>query len=95
MDVGQNMADILEFSSPNRPVQICMISLSDLARFVVAALDLRLSSWPPEFRVRGDRKTLTQLVDDAQDVKGGLFPDTPSLQSASDSLPSYFMVALT
>jgi hypothetical protein len=45
-----------------------MISLRDLARSIVAAL--KLKTWPREFKVRGDRLTLSELVEAAATMRG-------------------------
>lgn len=71
LDIAHNTAEVIEFTGVNQPVWLCLTSLSDVARFLVAALDLGINSWPPEYRVCGDRKTVTQLIEDAESVKGG------------------------
>lgn len=50
------------------PPYVCMTSAQDVARAVVAALDL--TSWPEVFQLRGDRLTVEQIVGIAEQVRG-------------------------
>jgi nucleoside-diphosphate-sugar epimerase len=49
-------------------VKVSMVSLRDLARSIVAAL--KLKTWPREFKVRGDRLTMSELVEAAATMRG-------------------------
>ena len=60
-----------------QPVTVSMISARDAARFVVAALDL--PNWPTEWRMRGDRMTVSQIVDIGEELIG-LFNCRPTSQ---------------
>lgn len=62
MDVAAGTAEICERTSNGQPIYISMTSVYDLARYIVAALDLGLDRWQPEFRLRGDRRTVTEIV---------------------------------
>ena len=68
LNVRQCAAGIPARFQDGCPIMISMISLRDLARAVVAALGLQ--SWPHEFRVRGDRMCLNQLVEAASIMRG-------------------------
>lgn len=68
MDFRNGKAMLPHFSPAGEPVYICMTSARDVARFVVAALDL--SSWPRELRMRGERMTVDQLVSIGEGLKG-------------------------
>ena len=57
-------------NTAGQPATICMTSAADVARFVVAALDL--PSWPREFRVRGERMTVRDVVATAETIQGML-----------------------
>nr|KMM66734.1 hypothetical protein CPAG_03072 [Coccidioides posadasii RMSCC 3488] len=57
--------------SDGQDSMICMTSAQDVARAVVAALDL--PRWPREFRMFGDRMSLTGLVGTVESVFGGSF----------------------
>ncbi|RNJ54596.1 hypothetical protein D7B24_009611 [Verticillium nonalfalfae] len=71
VNVGAGTADIVETSSSGRPVQVCLTSMDDLARFVAAAIELGLASWPREFKVRGDRLSTRDIFAACSYVLGG------------------------
>lgn len=79
MNMETNAAEIVEYSTAGYPISVSMTSAHDLARFIVAALDLDQRIWPIEFRMQGDRKTVTEIVQYAEAVKG-----RTAHQSASD-----------
>ena len=68
LDIRNCKAMIPHRSSVADSVYICLTSARDVARFVVAALDL--PSWPREFRVRGARMTINQLVSIGESLRG-------------------------
>lgn len=68
MDFRRQTAQLPYNTSNGHSATVSMISARDLAQAVVAALSL--SSWPREFRVRGDRMSVRELVAVAELVKG-------------------------
>ncbi|KAL2008273.1 hypothetical protein VTN00DRAFT_8255 [Thermoascus crustaceus] len=68
MDIRKMTAQIPYYNSMGQEVHICMTSVQDVARFVVAALDL--PAWPTEFRMRGDRMALDDVVRTAEIMRG-------------------------
>lgn len=62
LDINAATAEIVEKDSGGHTVRICMTSVHDLAQFMVAALDLGPASWPREFRMRGDRMSVRDVV---------------------------------
>lgn len=78
--VGQEGDYLLDFrscraqmpfqSTSTQPASICMTSARDVARFIVEALDL--PSWPREFRLRGERMNVRQIIAIAEQVRGKL-----------------------
>jgi len=73
MDVAAGTAQVVEFRADGTPVHVTMTSVYDVARFVVAAVEeLDLDSWPAEFRLSGDRRTVTEIVQWAESVRGEL-----------------------
>lgn len=70
MDIRNMTAQIPYYDSAGQEVHICMTSAQDVARFVVAALDL--SEWPSEFRMRGERMALSDVVRVAEITRGEL-----------------------
>ena len=71
MDVGAGTAEIVERTHSGQPTAISMISVNDVGRFLVAAIELGPQTWPGEFRMQGDRKTVTEVLQWAEAVKGG------------------------
>ena len=68
MDIRNLRAQIPYVMGAEHFPYVCMTSASDLARFVVRALDL--PSWPPELRMRGERMTVDEIVRTAEAMKG-------------------------
>lgn len=71
MDVGAGTAEVVEYNSSGQLIYICLTSVYDLARFVVAAIDLGPHTWPPEYRLQGDRRPVTQILEWGAAVRGG------------------------
>ncbi|KAI9735399.1 MAG: hypothetical protein M1818_006405 [Claussenomyces sp. TS43310] len=81
LDIDNNRGEVIEHNSAGQDLRLCMTSLSDVACFVVEALDIALDRWPEEFKMRGDRRTVTQIIQYAEAIKGvefGLIVWTPS-----------------
>ncbi|PQE25475.1 isoflavone reductase protein [Rutstroemia sp. NJR-2017a BBW] len=70
LNMTANTAEIVEYNSAGQPVWVSMTSVEDVARFVAAALALDLRTWPIEFRMQGDKKTVTEILRYAEVVKG-------------------------
>lgn len=70
LDMRRRRAQLPYSPTGNQSAYICMTSVRDVARFVVAALDL--ASWPREFRLRGDRLNVRQIVSTGEQVLGPL-----------------------
>ncbi|KUJ18018.1 NAD(P)-binding protein [Mollisia scopiformis] len=73
MDVENGTAEVVEQHSDGRPVNVTMTSINDVARFVVAALDLDIDTWQDEFSMSGDRISVAQIVQWAESIKGATF----------------------
>jgi NmrA-like family len=76
MDIRNCKAMIPYFNSAGQPVYVCMMSARDVARFVVAALDL--SYWPRELRMKGERMAVSDVVSIGEALRGKEI--TPSLR---------------
>ena len=63
-------ASVPHYNSAGQVVHVCMTSVQDVARFIVAALDL--PEWPTEFRMLGDRMSVLDLVREAETMRGKL-----------------------
>jgi hypothetical protein len=68
MDLRGAKAQLPFYNEAGQPVYVCMTSARDVARFVVAALSL--ASWPREFRMRGDRMSVSDLVNIGEQLRG-------------------------
>ena len=71
MNVELSTAEVVERNSTGQHVFLCLTSVNDVGRFVVAALDLDPSTWPGEFRMHGDRRTVAEVLQWAEAAKGG------------------------
>lgn len=74
MNMTTNTAEIIEYNSAGQPIWVSMTSVEDVARFVVAALALDPRTWPIEFRMQGDKKTVTEILRYVEVVKGRKSP---------------------
>ncbi|KAE9375496.1 isoflavone reductase family protein-like protein [Stipitochalara longipes BDJ] len=83
MDVEASTAEIVERQSGGQPVPInlCLTSVYDVAQFLVAALEISLQNWPAEFRMQGDRRTVAEVLQWAESVKGGALFVTEVIQA--------------
>lgn len=68
MDFRRRRAQIPYSGNSGQPAMVCLTSAHDVARFIVAALDL--PSWPREFRLRGERMSVRDIVAVAEAVQG-------------------------
>ncbi|KAI1808145.1 NAD(P)-binding protein [Daldinia bambusicola] len=73
IDVGLGAAEIPQTDSRGRPVYVVMTSAVDVARFVAAAVELGIDSWPREFRMRGSRLSTQRLQEICSEVRGVAF----------------------
>jgi hypothetical protein len=69
LDIERNAGEVVEYNAAGQPVYLCLTSVVDVARFVVAAIGLGINNWPAEFRMRGDRRTVTQIIEYAEAIK--------------------------
>lgn len=58
----------IPYGTNGQPGTVCMTSAEDVGKFVAAALSLQ--QWPPELRMRGDRMSVSRLVDIAEAIRG-------------------------
>lgn len=70
MNIGTQQALIVE-KSDQRPIYVCMTSAHDVARFLVATLELGLENWPAEFRMCGERLSIQEILWTGESVYGG------------------------
>jgi hypothetical protein len=71
MNVEQSTAEVVERNAAGRPIYLCLTSADDVARFVTAAIELGPETWPAELRMSGERRTVAEVVQWAEAVKGG------------------------
>ncbi|KAH7204318.1 hypothetical protein DER44DRAFT_886040 [Fusarium oxysporum] len=62
LDMNTYTAECVEKNPRGHTVRVCMTSVYDVARFIVAAIDLGPANWPREFTMRGDRLSLRDIV---------------------------------
>ncbi|KAI5860189.1 NAD(P)-binding protein [Durotheca rogersii] len=76
VNIESAMAEIPEANSQGRPVHVAMTSAFDVARFVAAALELGIDTWPREFKMRGARLTTQAIQEMCSEVRGVPFSVT-------------------
>lgn len=84
MDFRRRKAQVPYLNAAGQPATICMTSAADVARFVVAALDL--PSWPREFRLRGERLTVRDVVAIAEEIQGTILPYLPDTMKPNNTI---------
>jgi len=72
MDVRRMKASIPQYDSAGNLIHICLTSAQDVARFVVAALEL--PTWPTELRMMGERMSVLNVVQEAESMRGKTRP---------------------
>jgi hypothetical protein len=70
MNVRSGTAEIVERTTSGQPIYVSLTSVHDLGQFMIAALGLGLQSWPAEYRMSGERLTVTQILQWAAAVRG-------------------------
>lgn len=68
LDIHRRRAHMIYTGNSQQGVYMCMTSAQDVARFLVAALEFPV--WPTEFRMRGDRLSVGDIVNLAEMMKG-------------------------
>ena len=71
VDVGEATADIVETNSSGRTAHVSLTAIDDVARFVAAAIELGVETWPREFKMRGDRLSVRDIFATCSNVRGG------------------------
>lgn len=68
MDVRDLTAEFPHKNSSGQLVHICMTSAQDVAKYIVAALEI--PEWPTEIRMKGDRMSVRDVVRVAEQMRG-------------------------
>lgn len=71
MDVELSTAKVVENMANGRPIYVSMMSVHDVCRFLVAALEIGVGNWPEEWTMVGERRTVNEILRWAEGVKGG------------------------
>lgn len=71
LNINDGTADYVDKNSKGELVRICMTSVNDLAKFIVAAVEMGPGTWPKEFTLRGDRLYLRQIVSACSQYRQG------------------------
>ncbi|EGX90748.1 isoflavone reductase family protein [Cordyceps militaris CM01] len=61
-DINACIADYTAKDARGGSVKICLTSVVDLVNFIVAAIEIGPSTWPAEYTMRGDKKSLADVV---------------------------------
>lgn len=70
VDIGEGTADIVEADSHGRIAYVSLTSVDDLARFLAAAVELGVATWPREFKLRGDRLSVRDIFATCSNIRG-------------------------
>ncbi|KAG6005923.1 hypothetical protein E4U43_000524 [Claviceps pusilla] len=79
VDFNNGTAEYAEKNARGHTVRVCLTSVYDVVRFIVAAIDLGPRNWPHEFTMRGDRMSVRDVVKTCSRVKNGKTPTLPAL----------------
>lgn len=77
VDMSQGTAEYAERDAKGHTVRVCLTSVNDLVRFVVAAVDIGPGNWPTELKMRGDRLSVRDLVATCSLIRNGEPPYRP------------------
>ncbi|KAG6005828.1 hypothetical protein E4U21_007600 [Claviceps maximensis] len=83
VDINNRTAEYATVNARGHTVRVCMTSVYDVVRFVVAAIDLGPQNWPHELTMRGDRMSVRDVVWTCSRVTNG---KTPALQERCETL---------
>ncbi|KAH7358168.1 hypothetical protein B0T11DRAFT_100544 [Plectosphaerella cucumerina] len=70
VDMGEGSAHIMETNGGGRTAYVCLTAVDDVARFVAAAVELGLDTWPREFKMRGDRLSVRDIFATCSNIRG-------------------------
>lgn len=87
IDVGSGTAELPVANAQGRSIHITLTSVYDVARFVAAAIDLGIDTWPREFKMRGARITPQRILELCSDVRQSM--SSLPLRSSSKRLIRY------
>lgn len=73
LDINNATAIYTNKNAGGHRVYISLTSAYDLARFIVAALDIGPGNWPKEYMLRGDRLSVDQLVSTCSQLQNGMY----------------------
>jgi hypothetical protein len=74
LDINHATAEYAAENSKGHTVRVCLTSVYDVVRFIVAAIDLGPRNWPHEFSMRGDRLSVRDVVGTCGRVRNGKPP---------------------
>lgn len=73
LDMTLGIAEYPEKTAKGNTVRICMTSIYDVVRFIIAAVDIGPKHWPKEYTLRGDKLSLRDVVDLCGQARGGTY----------------------
>ncbi|KAK2593985.1 hypothetical protein QQS21_008295 [Conoideocrella luteorostrata] len=90
LDINHNTAEYAAVNSKGHTVRVCLTSVYDVVRFIVAAIDLGPRNWPHEFTMRGDRMSVEEVVRTCSRVRNVPFNHYPRAAADLQSYLSYY-----
>ncbi|GAB0142907.1 hypothetical protein EsHS_00003444 [Epichloe bromicola] len=73
VDINHCTAEYAAENAKGDTVRVCLTSVYDVVRFIVAAIDLGPQNWPHEFTMRGDRMSVRDVVGTCSQVRNVAF----------------------
>lgn len=71
LHISHATAEYAAENSKGHTVRVCLTSVYDVVRFIVAAIDLGPRNWPHEYSMRGDRMSVRDVVGTCSRVRNG------------------------
>ncbi|KAH0599911.1 hypothetical protein MHUMG1_02701 [Metarhizium humberi] len=93
LDINHATAEYAAENSKGHTVRVCLTSVYDVVRFIVAAIDLGPRNWPHEFTMRGDRMSVRDVVGTCSRVRNVAFDHHMRQSSELQSYLAYFVQA--
>lgn len=62
LEINSGVAEFVETDAKGHSAKLCLTSMFDVVRFVVAAVDMGPSHWPREYTMRGDKLSVRDII---------------------------------
>ncbi|KAG5951685.1 hypothetical protein E4U53_002498 [Claviceps sorghi] len=90
VDINNCTAEYSEQNARGQKVRVCLTSVYDVVRFIVAAVDLEPQNWPHELTMRGDRMSVRDIVWTCSRFKNAAFEHHVRQPAQLQALSNYY-----